>query len=230
MPLRNGGRNKIVTDGGVDGQRERVGFSGAFDFGNGFVVPPDITEITGKTAPRSGTIRVQLDGAAIGLLGFQPFPSVPFQICQREMRFRQIRVQFQSLLRGGFGFGQIFFRFEYVVGDEIAVAGGKFGVRQRVIRVNGDCLIEKLDRSFSIFRPAFVPVKTRFENEFVSRRIGCLAFCQLSLLDSIQTQTQSAGDVFGNFPLDAQQILRPAAVAAAPDLRLVGGVDQFDVD
>src|SRR5262245_56655943 len=136
------------------------------------------------------------------------------------MGFGQVLVERQSLLRRILRLRESLVSRQYAVVDQHAVAIGQSRVSRRVVRIDIYRLFEEFGALLNVIGGSFAPGVAAFH-------IKLLGF-EAALLLAAQFQPQFVGDIAGDLLLDQKQVGDFSVVLFAPQVTVVGRVNQRD--
>ena len=156
-------------------------------------------EELGVPLMRGGVVGIQFDRASVFALRGVPIPLVRVdRIRQRRVRLGQLIVDRQRLLRRRPRAREGLFRRQPGPDIEQVVDVGQAGVRQRVLRIDLDGLVEVLDGLVQPLGVALVPLEAALEVQLVRARVAGLLLGQELLLAAAELQPQRARDLAGD--------------------------------
>src|ERR1700736_4941655 len=102
---------------------------------------------------------------------------------------------------------------------------GETSIRQCIVRIFRDSLIEVVDRSPQIFRSAFVPKESAFEIELMSFVVGRGSFGDPAFFRATQLRLQRVGNCFRNLALDREYVGQFSIEGIGPKMAVGNGVE-----
>src|SRR5579863_7327300 len=229
---------RVVVDGAIvggDDGGKRIELSGALAFCQRFGKAALICQALGQPVMRSGVVGIELDGAAIFLLGGLPVPVVVLRD-EREggVPLSKRVVERTRLERGCARLRHVDAGGRVAVAAEDGVSIREPGIGAGVVRIASDGLLKPGDRAAEALRSALAPQVAALEIEIEGlvfrRRRKRGARGGGDGLAVAERELNFVRNFAGDLALHGEQVVGGMVEAARPDVGLVVGLDKLGGD